>query len=123
MSEVSRSEIKQHERSSELSFSEKEVNAAVPIVNLLLLAWKNCSLYPEGHIAAIKVLEKLKTSFEAFFHTTTIFGFQLEKISFFGAPLSSMRFPQTTLPKIFFSSFTVTVFNGWNSARVCLETS
>ena len=67
MSKVNTSEKKQPERSSEPSFSEKEVNAALQIVNLLLLAWKNCSLYPEGHLAALKVLEKLRTSCEAFF--------------------------------------------------------
>jgi len=38
----------------EKSASEKDINEVVRIVNLLLLAWKNCSLYPEGHIAAIK---------------------------------------------------------------------
>ena len=49
------------------SVSEKEINEVKQIVNLFLLAWKNCSLYPEGHIAAIKALENLKSSFESFF--------------------------------------------------------
>ncbi|MFC1844762.1 HEAT repeat domain-containing protein [Thermodesulfobacteriota bacterium] len=47
--------------------SEKDFNEAVQIVNFFLLAWKNCSLYPEGHIAAIKALQNLKASFESFF--------------------------------------------------------
>jgi hypothetical protein len=58
---------KQDVSSSEKSASEKDINEVGQIVNFLLLAWKNCSLYPEGHIAAIKALENLKASLESFF--------------------------------------------------------
>ena len=49
------------------SISENDLINAGQVKNLLLLAWKNCSLYPEGHNAAVKTLENLKTSFENFF--------------------------------------------------------
>ena len=49
------------------SISENDIINAGQVKNLLLLAWKNCSLYPEGHNAAVKALENLKTSFESFF--------------------------------------------------------
>ena len=61
------SRSKQDVSFSEKPASEKDFNEVVQIVNLFLLAWKNCSLYPEGHIAAIKALQNLKASFESFF--------------------------------------------------------
>ena len=65
MTKVSVSE--QNADSPRKSFSEKDASTSVQIVNLLLLAWKNSSLYPEGHITAIKALENLKSSLEGFF--------------------------------------------------------
>lgn len=51
----------------ETSISENDIINAGQVKNLLLLAWQNCSLYPEGHIVSVKALENLKTSFESFF--------------------------------------------------------
>jgi len=51
----------------ETSISEDDIINAGQVKNLLLLAWQNCSLYPEGHIVSVKALENLKTSFESFF--------------------------------------------------------
>lgn len=60
------SRSKQDVSFSEKPASEKDFNEVVQIVNLFLLAWINCSLYPEGHTAAIKALENFKDYLESF---------------------------------------------------------
>ena len=77
MLKTSPSEQKTHQ--PENSFTEKDINDARKLVNLLLLAWKNYSLYPQGHVAAIKALENLKTSFEDFFSSHSILRLKVEK--------------------------------------------
>ena len=65
--------------SPENSFTEKDILDAKNLVNFLVLAWKNYSLYPEGHVAAIKAIENLKTAFEDFFLNHTSIRFIVEK--------------------------------------------
>ena len=42
-------------------------NDAVKLVNLLLLAWRNYSLYPEGHANSIRAIANLESAFHNFF--------------------------------------------------------
>jgi len=67
MQKINPTELEKHPPSK--SFSAEEIQDAGNLVRLLLLAWKNYGLYPEGHIATSKALKKLKTGFENFFST------------------------------------------------------
>jgi hypothetical protein len=58
---------------------EKEITEAAKLVNNFVLAWKNYSLYPEGHITVIKTLDSLKLAFETFFSHHSLIRFTIEK--------------------------------------------
>jgi hypothetical protein len=49
--------------------SDKELQDARQLVNILILAWKNYGLYPEDHANTIKSLERLVAAFDDFFKT------------------------------------------------------
>ena len=57
----------------------KDISDAGKLVNILLLAWKNYSLYPEGHIAVSKALNNLKTAFDTFFSDHSTLRLDVEK--------------------------------------------
>ena len=76
------SATKQNTHLPENSFSDNDIAAARNLANLLLLAWKNYSFYPEGHVAAIKALENLKAAFEDFFSDHSFLRLTIEKNRF-----------------------------------------
>jgi hypothetical protein len=57
----------QNKPSLENSLPAEDFRDALSLVNILLLTWKNFSLYPEGHTAVIKALENLMASFDHYF--------------------------------------------------------
>ena len=57
----------QKKQSPDTILSETELKDAVHLLKVLLQAWKNYGLYPEGHAASSKSLESLMTAFADFF--------------------------------------------------------
>lgn len=57
----------QNKKSSAKILPADDSHGARNLINLLLLAWKICGLYPDGHTASIKAIENLMAGFRDFF--------------------------------------------------------
>ena len=76
---IKASATEQQTASPENSFTEKDFSDAINLVNILLLTWKNFSLYPEGHTAVIKALESLMAAFDHYFTSHSTLRLRVKK--------------------------------------------
>jgi HEAT repeat protein len=96
------SEIERNTPATENSFSEDDITNARNLLNTFVLAWKNYSLYPEGHIAVLKALENLKDTFAAFFIDNIWIRFTIEKNRLlFGASSHPGLLTDNSSPELF----------------------
>jgi len=71
--------VKQKINSMNKSTSADDFSAATGLVNILLLAWKNYGLYPEGHAVVSKSLTNLNSAFDDFFSNHSALRVTVEK--------------------------------------------
>ncbi len=70
----------EHNRASgEETVSKSELQGVDKVMNALLMAYKNYSLYPEGHATSTKSIENLLSVFNSFFHAFDDLHLHVEK--------------------------------------------
>lgn len=89
----------QNNPSQEEYLPAKDLSDARRLVPILLLTWKNYSLYPENHTAVTKALENLAAAFD-YFTGLRALRFAVKKIGVYAIPMFFMGFYRTLDPRI-----------------------